>query len=763
MSFANWGHYKLITLETTATQTDYQLCFTVNRSSGTDSEYTLYVDTGCNENYSDIRFSSDDESTTYSYFVEPGYTSSSAKIWVKIPSLSDGSKLRMHYGNTSAVSAASGSNTFNQYVENQTSTYNLSGACAYAAKCVGHVTLTSETFDVLVGVKGTVYNMFTGSTPEYRHTTWTDIEGYHDSATYSVKWVYPASHSFSILVTNDDMDAYQDYTNIRHVDNGIGSSGTDIGMQAYTLTGARVDWAGLAKYATQVQSPSEIITIDKVIIFNGIDFEPISIMNYSNEVDIETQLPVISTNKLMSAGYRPSGYYQYRKITLTNSASTSFDDFQLIFNIHRATGTDSNFDIYLDTDVKEDYSDIVFTDVNGKTEISHYIINPYTSSVAKILVKIPHIDASSSRDIYIYFNNQTAVSTSNKDTTVVPALTNSTCESISGWTRYQNLGYSNGYMNSFAIDGGFHPEGNYGILACAYSIWASNALVEFGQSATLDIGTPYKLFYDCRIGGVSSSTITVRVNDSVLKTYSYGTSFNYDKYAEYIQFTPTVESNKISWHVYTGTKSVNTCIRLDNVILIKDITSVSVSSYGTTEYCAYVVNSIEYDSYNTDYMSNIAQVDNIANIISTSTSTSTVSVRNGGFESGDFEDYDPDSYTYWTVCASASHSGSYGAQCNVTEAGIYTVLQRYINITEYETLGIWFRMPTCDISDYGEVQVNIQLLNTGYDYIDTLYNSTFLPGDDPLEWVHATCDVSLYSGTYIVYISVHSIGEGGGS
>jgi len=770
MSFALWGYYKVITLETTVTQSDYQLCFTVNRSSGTDSGYTLYVGTDCNADYSDIRFSSDDEETTFNYFVEPEYTSSSARIWVKVPSLTDSLKIRMHYGNVSTTSAASGSGTFAQYVENQTSTYNLSGACAYAANCVGHVTLTSGTFDVLVGIKCSTYNVYTGSTPEYRHTVWTDTEGYHDRASYSVQWTYPSSHSFSIIVTNDDMDVYQDNSNIEHIDYGIGSSGTDIGMQAYTLTGARVDWAGLARYATQVLTPSEITTVSKVKVYNQIGFDPVSTMRYSNSITADIPITVDSVNKIRSSNSRPQGYYNFRKITLTNSASTGFDDFQLIFNVHRAAGTDSDFDIYVGTNCKEDYSDIVFTDVNGTTPLSHYIIPPYTSSVAKVLVKINHIDASSSRDIYIYYNNPTATSTSNKDTTVVPALTSSTCESLTGWTRYQNLGYSNGYMNSYALDGYFVSEGSWAILACAYSIWASSALVEFGQSATLEVGTPYKLYYDWRVGGGSWSVITVRINDAAIKTYTYSTTVDSIQYAEYVQFTPTVESNKLSWHVYTNTGSKNTCIRLDNVILIKDITSVTVSSYGAIEYCALLHNTVDVSCVNSMYMSNVGQLDILIEPTGTSTSQSIVSVRNGGFEAGNFESYNDvaaydgeiELFDVWTVAASAKQTGTFGAQCDI-DAGEFAYMYKPLVITaEQTTLGIWFRMPTCDISGEGYIELTIQLLNSGYDYVDTLFDDIFVAGTSSFEWAAATCDVSLYSGDFILYTRIHSITGGGG-
>lgn len=773
MSYALWDHYKDITLSTTTTQSNYQLCFTINRSSGTDSGFTLYVGTDCNANYGDIRFSSDDEGTEYSYFIEPEYTESSARVWVKIPSLSNGLKIRMHYGNVSASSTSSGSNTFVQYLENQTSTYDLgASAVGDAAQCVGHVTLTSDTFDIRVGLRctsGDMYYKLMGAYSDRRQCIYTDAQGYTTWYDYAYPWIYPGSYLFGIIVTNDDTDFYQNTANIHHVDYGIGTSGNDIGLYSTSITGALVDWTGLAKYSTSVQQPSEILTIDKVRIDNIIEFTPVTTMYCNNTVDISTSIDVTGLNNIRTPQHRPYGYYQYRKITLTNSASTSFDDFQLIFNVYRTTGTDSGFNIYLGTNVKEDYSDVVFTSTNGCTELSHYIINPYTSTSAKILVKIDHIDASASKDIYIYYDNPTATSTSNKDTTVVPALTNSTCESLTGWTRYLNVGYGTGYMNTYELSNLFHPEGNYSIQACASSIFVSHAYVEFGQLATLEIGTPYKLYYDCRLATSysysSSHTFTIRVNDSVLKTYNYTSSVTYDKYAEYIQFTPTVESNKISWYIdtlkgYAG--SPNSCLWLDNVILIKDITTVSVSSYSDTGYCALIPNAIEIVSDNSMHMPNVVQIDTDIAIALTSTSSSNVAVRNGGFESGDFSEYEYyaydesyDTVDIWTVCASASHSGNYGAQVEISD-NYLAHISREIVIDNHAYLSLWFQMPTCDISGDGYISVDCTLSDEYWSYVATIYEDIITSADAPFSWINATCDTSLYGGIYHIDIDIES-------
>ncbi|MFA5133125.1 MAG: DUF2341 domain-containing protein [Candidatus Paceibacterota bacterium] len=471
----------------------------------------------------------------------------------------------------------------------------------------------------------------------------------------------------------------------------------------------------------------------------------------------------------------PTNYLQYRDIILTNSASTSFDDFQLIFNVHRESGTDSGFDIYLGTNIKEDYSDIIFTLSDHSTIINHYLIVPYTSSVAKVLVKIPNIDASSSVTISIFYNNPTAVSTSNKDATVVPAITNSSCESTTGWTRYEYTG-----VTSFQTHNSYHTEGSWSIRATVTQTGQGYAHHEIGQTVTLEVGTPYKIIYDCQLYVYKGAWSTIqgastKINDVTLQSHSTSSAGTYTYPGEVIQFTPTTESVKISWDVFVWMGSPwyspYTYYYLDNIILMKDITSVTVSEYGDTEYCVQIYdNDIVLASVNSVYMPLTVQID-IDNVIELdSDSYSCVPVRNGGFETGNFESYNDvvaydgeiELFDVWTVAASAKQTGTFGAQCDI-DAGEYAYMYKPLVITaEQTTLGIWFRMPTCDISGEGYIALTIQLLNSGYDYVDTLFDDIFVAGTSSFEWAAATCDVSLYSGDFILYTRIHSITGGGG-
>lgn len=109
----DWAYRKQITLNNSGSDlTDYQLKFTVYRSSGSDSGFTVYVSDKCQGDYDDIRFTTSDGLTLCNYWIETS-DSSSATIWVKVPSIPAGNTiLYLYYGNPNATAISNGDNTF---------------------------------------------------------------------------------------------------------------------------------------------------------------------------------------------------------------------------------------------------------------------------------------------------------------------------------------------------------------------------------------------------------------------------------------------------------------------------------------------------------------------------------------------------------------------------------------------------------------------------------------------------------------------------
>lgn len=110
---SDWDYRKSFTINNTGSNlTNYQIMFTVNRSSGTDSGTTVYLNGKCQDDYDDIRFVAADDTTLYDYWVESN-TSTVATVWVEFSSLSTGdTDCYLYYNNTGASAVSNGTTTF---------------------------------------------------------------------------------------------------------------------------------------------------------------------------------------------------------------------------------------------------------------------------------------------------------------------------------------------------------------------------------------------------------------------------------------------------------------------------------------------------------------------------------------------------------------------------------------------------------------------------------------------------------------------------
>lgn len=96
----NYTKRKLVTITASASLTDYQVSFNVAYDSDMQSDFD------------DLRFATPN-ATLLNYWIESKTDSSTAKVWVKVPTLSSGSNtIYMYYGNSSATTGSNGNNTF---------------------------------------------------------------------------------------------------------------------------------------------------------------------------------------------------------------------------------------------------------------------------------------------------------------------------------------------------------------------------------------------------------------------------------------------------------------------------------------------------------------------------------------------------------------------------------------------------------------------------------------------------------------------------
>ena len=113
---SDWGFRKSIEITENNGEdlTNYQVKFDVNYGSGADSGSSVYLDSNCSTDFSDIRFTGDDGDTLLDYWIEEFTASGDASIWVKIPSILDSATATayIYYGNNGVSTISNGTENF---------------------------------------------------------------------------------------------------------------------------------------------------------------------------------------------------------------------------------------------------------------------------------------------------------------------------------------------------------------------------------------------------------------------------------------------------------------------------------------------------------------------------------------------------------------------------------------------------------------------------------------------------------------------------
>ncbi len=115
-----------------------------------------------------------------------------------------------------------------------------------------------------------------------------------------------------------------------------------------------------------------------------------------------------------------TGWKRRKSKTINGSIAGTQTDYQMMLTLHKPPGIDTTTDIYLGTNVRDDFGDIRFTSGDGSTILTYWIESFILGSIATIWIKVPSILADpSSTTIYIYYDNSSATNLSNGTNTFI--------------------------------------------------------------------------------------------------------------------------------------------------------------------------------------------------------------------------------------------------------------------------------------------------------------------------------------------------------
>ena len=93
--------------------TDYQIKLVLHYGSGTDSGNHIYLNEHVQNDFDDIRFTTNTSLNLLDYYIEEKYDGDNCTVWVKVPSIpTSGTTICIYYGNSDATSLSNGTATF---------------------------------------------------------------------------------------------------------------------------------------------------------------------------------------------------------------------------------------------------------------------------------------------------------------------------------------------------------------------------------------------------------------------------------------------------------------------------------------------------------------------------------------------------------------------------------------------------------------------------------------------------------------------------
>jgi hypothetical protein len=512
----NWKYRKSHAIEgtTAGAQTNYQMQLTVQYGAGTDATSTVYCNSKCNTDFSDIRFTSSNGTTLLDYWIENSTTSVSANVWVEVPLIPaspGGTMTYMYYGNNEATSASNGTNTFLVYdnfsdsdmsdwtmlgvlVDGCTTTSGYAqsidvatGTPSPSAKVTGDTSapITSEMFGFTknitkengVGIAAKVDYMAKSDTAASTVTN-ADVFFYTSAGCYLKGTSYVAGGTTNTgWMSNSEIITTSTISSYTQLKIGFGlSDGWSINwnQQAY------FDNIRIRKYVDIAPTHSTWGTEEQ-------GTNPIATWRMDEGQGGTVYDDTVNNNDGVLNGSASSWLYRKSHIIAGTTAGAQ-TNYQMSLTVNYGAGTDATSTVYCGNKCQNDFDDVRFLASDGITQLDHWRESFTTSTSATFWVEIPSIPASpATTTIYMYYGNSSASSASNGTSTFIvfdDFSGSSGAPDTSKWTVYKQGSTS----AVAALDGSGHLtlNGVSGVIASgnakSVATVTNNFMIELSRS-----------------------------------------------------------------------------------------------------------------------------------------------------------------------------------------------------------------------------------------------------------------------------------------
>jgi hypothetical protein len=429
--------------------TGYQIQIVVHYGEGPDNGTHVYLDSKCQIDFDDIRFTDDDETTVLPYWREAYIDSDYAQFWVKVSdSLDNDVIIFLYYGNSTVTSQSDATTVFEMYDGFNRASSGTVGNSWTEDQGIGAGIASVESNQLRIQQNADYYCHVEKSGPSNSNIVLQgrinpNVNTGHSWAP-SIFLYWGTYQWFAIGPIDTDDDHYARRCEGTGV---IGSHGGSIitgNWYYYRLQVSSTDisadysYDGITWYSTMEASrpagwsgsPSLIILgkgyssnsaypnadLDNNYATSG------SIGNhYFDDVFVRKMTTVEPTSGTWGGEATPSGEnwlegWQLRKRHTMNGAAGAGTNYQVRLKVNFGEGVDSGENIYLNTAVDPNFADIRFTDTDYSLLFDYWIEEYVAYEYAIVWVEVP-LDLSTNQDFYIYYGNMWATSASSGDET----------------------------------------------------------------------------------------------------------------------------------------------------------------------------------------------------------------------------------------------------------------------------------------------------------------------------------------------------------
>ena len=465
---------KLVDGSTAGVQTNYQMMLTVYKTTGVDTATNVYLGTNVRDDFGDVRFTKSDGSSLLNYWIESYTSGVSANIWVQIDSIpaSPGtSTIYIYYSNPLQTTTSNGDNTF-VFFDNFDS-----GSTPDISKWTTNGTPTISGGELVLNSTNEAVrsiNTFGTNNKSLRikiNTAPSGADGwaFSDNAVGHHPAGFGASNYVDIQLFTDG-HIYTDTakaTVIEELDAGANTPGYAIYEEKWGVSSAlfyrndslieshltTTTIPVIPLYVNLFRGSTGDILVDWVFVRNYVSPEP----TFGSSGPEDSWL----------AGWN------IRKSKLVNGSTAGIQtNYQMMLTVYKSTGTDTATNVYLGTNVRDDFGDVRFTKSDG-TSLLNYWIESYISGVsANIWVQIDSVPASpGTSTIYIYYDNLSQTTTSNGDNTFLfyDNFPGSSLDAIKWPTTTGSYSVADSVLTVNSQNGYVRTLANYGVNTCVRS------------------------------------------------------------------------------------------------------------------------------------------------------------------------------------------------------------------------------------------------------------------------------------------------------